>query len=149
MSDKKKPKQHKASNYKYGGCMSNGWNNKKISTSLSHHSAALSSSGPSLEAGFPLCASRPRRAERLPWGHRTCRAPWQTNRHTFIWTGTAVRICFNHSKSHILCEQESPHVLWAGTCGLVMHSPLRTDKHQGCSGKLALQTDRSLLQLKK
>lgn len=61
---------------------------------------------------------------------------------------------------HLLQPQQVSHPVWtgiatravtqrAGTCCLVMHSPLGTDKHQGCFGKLALQTERSLLQLKK
>lgn len=71
--------------------MSNRWNNKQISArfdqqtlkGLSHHSAALSSSGQSLEVGCLLCASRPHLVAHLLSGRLTCRSPWQTKANLF------------------------------------------------------------------
>lgn len=52
---------------------------------LSHRLAALSSSGPSLEVGSPLCALRPRLAAHHLSAHLTCRLPLQTNGTCLNW----------------------------------------------------------------
>lgn len=88
---------------------------------LSHHLAALSSSGPSLEVGSLLCALRPHLAAHRLSERLTCRLPLQTNRT--VWPGKIVLICLKLITHHV----------WTGitthaTAGFVQKSARR--KHR-------------------
>lgn len=83
--------------------------NVTVTGKLSHHLAALSSSGLSLEVGSLLCALRPHLVAHRLSEHLTCRLPLQTKRTCLNWGN-----CSHLSQTNNTSCVNKNHNTWHG-----------------------------------